>query len=311
MDLLPGFVSRNWQLKLAALAIALLLWIVVRLDSANRQSIPARVEIENTDPEWALVGEPLPGTVEVLFGGPAGEILRVAVEGTSVRVPIDQVSAADTSIGLRSEWVRVDGLSGLVVQDIRPGSVRLHFEPIRTEEKPLAIRTRGTLRRSLALTQPLAVAPPTVRLRGPESRVTGVDSVYVEPLDLGSVQESGTVVLPISRSALSDMFVSADSATVRVQVEASAERSISLPISAGDGSLEFSTETLDVLLFGPQSQIESLPADALSAVVRSEDVASLEPGEERTVRIRLEGVPELVQAQPAADSVVVRRTSEP
>ena len=224
MDLLPGILARNWQLKLAAFAIALMLWIVVRLDSANRQSIPAQVQIENTDPEWALVGEPLPGSVEVIFGGPAGEILRVAVEGTSVRVPIDAVASADTSIGLRSEWVEVDRLSGLVVQDIRPGSVRLHFEPIETRDRPLAVRTRGALDRSLALTQPLTVMPTEVRLRGPESRVAGIDTVYVEPLDLGSIRESGTVILPVSRAALSDMIVSVDSATVRVNVEASAER---------------------------------------------------------------------------------------
>ena len=48
MDLLLGILARNWQLKAAAFAIALLLWIVVRLDSANRQSIPARVEDAET-----------------------------------------------------------------------------------------------------------------------------------------------------------------------------------------------------------------------------------------------------------------------
>lgn len=311
MDLLLGLLARNWQLKAAAFAIALLLWIVVRLDSANRQSIPARVEIENTDPEWALVGEPLPGTVEVLFGGPAGEILRVAVGGTSVRVPVEAVASADTSIGLRSEWVAVDGLSGLVVQDIRPGSVRLHFEPVATVERPLAVRTRGTLSRSLALTQPLSVMPATVRLRGPESRVVGIDTIYMDALDLATVRESGNFVIPVSRAALSDMFVSADSATVRVQVEPSAERSITLPILAPDGTVELSAETLEVRLFGARSRVENLELEALRAVIRSEDLANLEPGEERRVRVRLEGIPGLVQAIPAADSVMVRRSTEP
>jgi YbbR domain-containing protein len=311
MDLLPGILARNWQLKLAAFAIALLLWIVVRLDSANRQSIPAQVQIENTDPDWALVGEPLPGSVEVLFGGPAGEILRVAVEGTSVRVPIDVVARPDTSIGLRSEWVAVDRLSGLVVQDIRPASVRLHFEPIETRDRPLGVRTRGSLDRSLALTQPLSVMPATVRLRGPESRVSGIDTIYVESLDLGTIQESGNVVLPVSRAALSDMMVSVDSATVRVQLEPSSERVLVLPIVGHDGSVEMDTETLEVRIFGPRSRVDELDAEALRAVVRLEEMAVLEPGEEGRLRVRLEGVPGLIEAVLLQDSVTVRRASEP
>lgn len=310
MELLPGFLARNWQLKLAAFAIAMLLWVVVRLDSANRQSIPARVLIENTDPDWALVGEPLPGVVEVIFGGPAGAILRVAVAGTSVRVPIDEVAVPDTSIGLRSEWVSVDGVSGLVVQDIRPASVRLHFEPIETEEKPLAIRTRNTLPHSLAFTQPLSVMPTTVRLRGPESRVAGIDTIYVEPLDLEEVRESGTFVLPVSKSALSDMIVSVDSATLRVQVEPSEERSVTLPVSLSDPSIEVSPDSVDVRLFGARSRVDAMQEHNLRAVVRGEDLADLEPGEERTVQIRLEGVPNLVQAVPSESSVVVRRSTE-
>lgn len=311
MDILPGILTRNWQLKLAAFAIAVLLWIVVRLDSANRQSIPAQVQIENTDPDWALVGEPLPGTVEVLFGGPAGEILNVAVEGTSVRVPIDAVSSPDTSIGLRSEWVNVDRLAGLVVQDIRPASVRLHFEPIETQEKPLAVRTRGTLRRSLALLQPLSVVPTTVRLRGPESRVAGIDTIYVEALDLSDLRESGTVVLPVSRAALSDMFLSTDSASVRILLEPSAERVIVLPITGGDDSVELASETLEVRIFGPASQVAELEVEALRALIRQEDLAQLAPGTEARIRVRLEGVPGLFEAVMETDSVAVRRPAEP
>lgn len=311
MDLVPGILTHNWQLKLAAFAIAVLLWVVVRVDSANQQSIPAAIQIENTDPDWALVGEPLPGTVQVLFGGPAGEILRVALEGTSIRVPIEEVVSADTSIGLRSEWVSVADLQGLVVQNIQPASVRLHFEPMETADRPLAVRTRGGLDGSLALTQPLVVQPLTVRLRGPESRVTGIDTVYLDELDLSDVRGSGTWVMPVSRAALSDLMISPDSATVRVEVEESLERFVTLPIAADDGSIELSADTVQVRLFGARSRVEGLDPGTMRAVVRSEDLAGMEPGEERRVMVRLEGLPQLIRAVPAADSVVARRSAEP
>ena len=312
MGIVPGILSYNWQLKLAAFSIALLLWGLVRVDSANRQSIPARVVVENVDPEWALVGEPLPGTVEVLFGGPTGEILRVAVEGTSVHVPVDAVSTADTSIGLRSEWVAVDGLQGLVVQDIRPSSVRLYFEPMETVDRPLAYRTRGDLEASLALVQPLNLVPNTVRIRGPASRVAGIDTIFVEELDLAGVVESGTVPLAVNRATLADLLISPDSATIRIQVEESAERFVTLAIaSEADASIELSSDSVRIRLFGARSRVQGLDATLLRAVVRDEDLADLQPGEERSAPLRFEGLPQLILAEPVSDSVVVRRATDP
>jgi len=282
------------------------------VDTANRQSIPARVEIENVDPEWALVGEPLPGTVEVLFGGPAGEILRVAVEGTSVHVPIDAVSAADTSVELRSEWVAVDGLQGLVVQDIRPSSVRLHFEPMETVDRPLAFRTRGALDNSLALVQPLILVPNTVRIRGPASRVAGIDTIFVEELDLARVRESGTVPVAVNRATLADLLINPDSAIIRIQVEESAERFVTLAIAwDSDGSVELGSDSVRIRLFGARSRVEGLDATLLRAVVADEGLADLQPGEERSAPLRLEGLPQLILAVPSSDSVVVRRATDP
>ena len=311
MGIVPGILSYNWQLKLAAFSIALLLWGLVRVDSANRQSIPARVQVENVDPNWALVGEPLPGTVEVLFGGPAGEILRVAVEGTSVHVPIDAVSTADTSIGLRSEWVALDGLQGLVVQDIRPSSVRLHFEPMETVDLPLAFHTRGALDPSLAFVQPLSLVPNTVRIRGPASRVGGIDTIFVEDLDLAQVRESGTVPVAVNRATLADLLFNPDSATLRIQVEESAERFVTLAIaSESGGSVELGSDSVQIRLFGARSRVEGLDAALLRAVIRDEDLVDLQPGEERRAPLRLEGLPQLIMAVPSADSVVVRRATD-
>jgi hypothetical protein len=314
MGLIPGLLSRNWQLKLSAFAIALLLWVTVRVDSANRQSIPAEIVIENLDPNWALVGEPLPGNVEVLFGGPTSEILRVAVEGTSVRIPIEFVSAADTSIALRSDWVLTQGLQGLVVQDIRPASVRLHFEPMETADRPVGVRTRGALDPSLGLVQRLMVVPGMVRLRGPASRLAGIDTVFLAELDMGLVRESGMWSLPIDRTGFSDIILSPDSATVRVQVEESAERLLTLAIAAddpGEGTLELSSDTLRVRLVGARSRVQGLDPDLLRAVVRSEDLALIGPGQERRVEVRLEGLPDLISVTPTADSVTARRTAVP
>ena len=71
MAFLPGILERNWQLKVLALAMAVLLWTVPRFEGQSSRvldEIPVRVQLN--DPNWALVGEPVPAEVTVPFGGP-------------------------------------------------------------------------------------------------------------------------------------------------------------------------------------------------------------------------------------------------
>ena len=38
---LPGILTRNWTLKLVAIVLAVLLWLIVRVEAPDRQSIPS------------------------------------------------------------------------------------------------------------------------------------------------------------------------------------------------------------------------------------------------------------------------------
>ena len=61
MAFIPGIFSKNWQLKLLATSVAVLLWTVPRFETQSTQvleDIPIVVDL--TDPRWALVGPPTP-----------------------------------------------------------------------------------------------------------------------------------------------------------------------------------------------------------------------------------------------------------
>ncbi|MFC1791874.1 hypothetical protein ACFL0I_05385, partial [Gemmatimonadota bacterium] len=62
MPLFPGILTKHWQLKLMALAMAVLLWTVPRLEEQRREvweDIPVQVDLN--DPEFAVMGDPFPG----------------------------------------------------------------------------------------------------------------------------------------------------------------------------------------------------------------------------------------------------------
>src|SRR5690606_24525037 len=78
----------NWRLKLSALGLSLFLWAVVQAEPSNREtftSVPVRVEVADTG--WVLSEAPNPSSVEIQLGGVTREIIRLAREGTTLRVP--------------------------------------------------------------------------------------------------------------------------------------------------------------------------------------------------------------------------------
>jgi hypothetical protein len=71
--------TRDWALKLTALALATLMWVTVRRDAPAtwRSDIPVRVV--NNDAGWVVADTPAPRTVTIRFSGPYRELLRTAL----------------------------------------------------------------------------------------------------------------------------------------------------------------------------------------------------------------------------------------
>ena len=118
-------LAHNWRLKLSALGLSVFLWALVQGEPSNQEifaSVPVTVEVADTG--WTTSGAPNPSTVELRLGGPAREIIRLAREGTSIRIPVGSVGSQDTVIVLRREWVELGQRSGLSVESMSPSTIR-------------------------------------------------------------------------------------------------------------------------------------------------------------------------------------------
>ncbi len=314
MRLLPGFLSRNWQLKLSAFALAVLLWTVPRFEAPARQTledVPVRVQLN--DPEWALRGDPLPSTVEVTLSGPARELFALSVDRPSVLVPVDRVLSQDTAVLIRFQWVRIPDREGVVVESVEPSAVRLTFEPIEVAAVPIRPVLTGSLREGLALADPPAVSPVFVRVSGPASRVAALDSLSLVPLDLSRIRSSGGYRAPVDTSGLGSLALSPREAVVTLRIEEAGERRIpdvpvlALPPAAMDVEVQPSSVTL--ILVGAPSRLSAVDPSRLLVVPDPSSVVTLARGEERRVSLQVEGVPDLVEVRVTPEFVTVRRPS--
>jgi len=314
--LIPRLVFRNWRLKIAALCLAVLLWALLRPEPINGVdvfTIPVRAQVGDLD--WVLEGEPVPATVRVRLRGPTEDLMRIARDGTTLRVPLDSVSSGDTVVQLRRDWV-VLGSSGVVVEDIEPATVRLALQPTLATVLPLRVVSGGSLPEDLALAAPVGLNPQGVRVRGPAHQVRALDSIRL-PLDLDEVTESGIYPLEVDTTGLGGISVTPLAVTASIRLEPALERTlgaVTVVVEDSSGaigpSLAFAVApaAMEVRLSGARTPVTETREEEVRAVVPWSAIRALLPGETRIVPIELRGVPGLVRAFSGADSVLVRRS---
>jgi YbbR domain-containing protein len=302
----------NWRLKLSALGLSVFLWALVQTEPANQEtitSVPVLVQIADTG--WTTSGAPTPAMVELRLGGPAREIIRLAREGTTIRVPVGVIGSRDTVITLRRDWVELGERSGLTVESVSPSTVRVSFEPALTRLVPISSRFAGRIRDHLALAADIEVSPQLVRVRGPESRLEGLDSLPLVPFDLSEVSRSGAFTVAVDTAGLLGASVVPPNATVDVRVEDMVERILEVDVQAiaspGEDEVVADPATIQVRLAGARTVVTSLDPARLRAWVPPEFLQGMAPGEERLVRIQVDGVPRLVSAVPGTERITVRR----
>lgn len=313
MGFLSGFFSRNWTLKLSAFGVAVLLWVAVRAEAPTRQELrDISVRVEVGDPEWALVGGPMPPTVTVRLGGPSRELIAMAVDRPTIVIPLEAVTSGDTAVSLSNSWVRVQDRPGVVVEEIQPSSVRLTLEPIERVMLPVATRIEGELPAEFAMAGLPQVFPPGIRVSGPRSLVSELDSVRLLPLDLGEVTESARISVGVDTIALGGLMVQPASVDMDISFEERIERVMSgIPIVlppnlAESAALELRPATASVIVQGARSLVDRADPTLFELVVRIEPDDVPEPGDEAEFPIALEGLPPLVGGELQQSVVTVR-----
>ena len=308
---------RNWRLKLAALGLSVFLWALVqtepRTSSESFQRVPVRIEL--TDTLWTLAGPPTPTEVELQLSGSSRDIIRLDREGTALNIPISQVGTPDTSVFLDRDWVELGQSTGLTVEFISPAMIEIVFEPSVTRTLPIATRVYGDLRENLALASSVGLAPVSVRVRGSESQVSQLDSIWLERFDLGTVEKSGVFSVAIDTVGLSGANVSPDVVTMGLNVEDDIERvlqgfSVQFDAERIGADVTIEPVVVEVRFSGPKSLVNTLDPSLLRVWVSPEDLEGILPGEERRVPLRLEGIPEFVTAVPETSAVTAKRADE-
>lgn len=213
-------LTENWALKLAAVALAVLLWLAVRAPTQQAATFRnVAVQVDLRDPDWRLAAGPEPEAVHVTVLGPTGELLTLAGQGPRIVLPVERVADSVEVQVVPLQWVQLPrGITQARVVGIRPDTVRLRYERLTTRALPVRVRTAGRLPAEYELVLPITTNPPAVQVRGPARLVEALDSVPLVPVDLSGLRSTTNIPARVDSTLLGPVRVTPQEVNVVVRV---------------------------------------------------------------------------------------------
>ncbi|HET8654589.1 MAG TPA: YbbR-like domain-containing protein [Longimicrobiaceae bacterium] len=296
MARLLGAFTHNWQLKLLALALAVLLWVVVSAEQIESNWIPVSLQVEVNDPDYRVVPSSAPREVQVRFSGPRRELWDLAIERPPLLLRVSGVGDTVQVLDLDPGMVLVPNGLSVNPQAVRPARVRLRFEHLSVRSVPVQVKLANTLGPDYTLVDSLVVEPSRVDISGLATQVAGVERVETVPISLPTRSQDFAVLAPLETAPLHGLKISAARVRVSGRVERVVDRTIaSVPISVGPGVVVH-PGAVDVVLRGAEGLVGPLrPAD-FRVVIAIDSIPERLPPEGMLVPLRVDGVPAGVTA---------------
>lgn len=219
---LARFMAEQWGLKLAALALAILLWMAVRaMDTTpvlnTFPNVPVHVDVR--DPDWQLAEDPDPPTLHVTVLGSRDELTALLGQPPRIILPVERVADSVETQVVPLQWVQLPrGLMQARVVAVRPDTIRLHYERLATRSVGVRVRTTGELPSGYRLERPVYTNPPLVQVRGPARLVMRLDSVPLQPVDLSGLRSTTNVPASVDTAALGSIEVSPQEVNVVLRI---------------------------------------------------------------------------------------------
>lgn len=218
LSYLQSLVLDNWGMKLLALAIAFGLWFGV-----TEQRAPATIRLRSVPlvfslPENAEISNNPRDDVDLTLSGSRQQLDNLNVRNLTVDVDIANLRAGDRVVRLTADSVKIELPTGVRIERIEPATIALRLEPI--IERTLEVETRfeGQPAQGFSV-RAMRALPETVRVRGVESHVKGLNKVVTESVLLDDKRESFTA-REVTIDTTDSEVVSLDpTVTVEVRIE--------------------------------------------------------------------------------------------
>jgi hypothetical protein len=304
-------LTQNWQLKLAALTLALLLWVVVSAEQITTQWLPVPVEPLDRAPDYVIVDGPHPGEVEVLFAGPGRELWELALERPVLVLPVAGGEGEDAVLGLDPRMVRLPNGLSVTPRDVRPSTVRLRLQRMVSREVPVRLRVTARTRARYIFTDTPALHPARVRVTGPAAQVARIQAISTRPLEISEADSVLDRVVRLDADSLGEAALSTSAVRVTGRVDRRVERLVPDLLVAEVPGAEVVPARVDLILEGPSRAVRAVRREDLRLEFAPGALPAAPPPGGAIVPLNVRGLPPGVDARLSPGSVRVRPPGGP
>lgn len=169
----------NWALKLTAVFLALILWLVVRGDPGAERvvTIPLEVGIANN---MEIVND-RPNAVDVTLEGFSSNMWLI--QQMSCNVDLRTSGEGEHIVPLTPENINLPHTAGLTIVGIRPARIIVDLERTIARRVPVSVATSGDPARGYDVYTKSAT-PPMVLVSGPRTHIEDIKEVSTESVPL-------------------------------------------------------------------------------------------------------------------------------
>jgi len=264
---LRAALTADWPLKLTALALSVLLWLVA--SSEEPASGLLSVELRVQPPAGREVVRE-PGRIRATVVGRRRDLLRLSRENLVLtRMLPDSLTADSMSLTIDPADLVFPGATGIQVQDVEPRRVGVELNPLAQRTVPVHPVVRVQSRSGFELVGAVAVVPGEVRLAGPESRIAAIDSAVTVPLELAGADGPAEQRVMVDTTGFGPVRVFPSRVTVSLNVQAMGERTLwPVPVQLPSAlRLRPDRDTVTVRVRGPRARLAALTPDSVTVTI--------------------------------------------
>lgn len=246
-------VSENW-------------WVKVNLDDLVEKTVPIKLDLEGTTKDGYLASPPTITPTDAIVSGCAQYINTIT--SVHAKVPINNASK-DVTATLLLQATDANNNNVGNIATMKPKYVDVIVPINRTKTVNIVVKTKDNLSRNLKM-KSLVSTPDRIDISG-NSSIANLSYLNTEPIDLSALTDSGTITAKLVLPAGVKLLNSNGTVSVRVSVEKSIQKNLSLVIQSKNLNGLF-TSTLDtpnvkVIIVGLESIINALkPEDVMGSV---------------------------------------------
>lgn len=277
LEWLRNLLLKNWHIKLLSLIVATISYYAIISATSFEvvYEVPVIVEVE----KGIAILEQDTRILHVTCRGAQDDHKRV--DPKQIRAVVrprntQKTGAQPIAVDARN----IEGLRGLRVISIRPGTVMVSFD--REAHRQAAVMEPQTVGSPLIGRVKLSYEPKVVTLAGPRRRLEGKDTVYTEAIDVDGRVESFTKkvrVLPPSGVGLTSIEPAEIEVNVEIVTESIDQTWENVPVVAvtkpgGARRIHIEPETVTLHVKGRNEIVDKLSRDSLRVFV---DCIGLDP----------------------------------